>query len=110
MSEKTGADLITEERERQIDEEGWTAEHDAAHCLGQLSTAGAAYALDVVGREDKGDGERGYWEAECLKASIECWPWDGEWWKPTPEDPIRQLTKAGALIAAEIDRIQRADR
>jgi len=36
------------------------------------------------------------------------WPWDDEWWKPTPNDRIRELTKAGALIAAEIDRLMRA--
>lgn len=35
------------------------------------------------------------------------WPWDADAWKPT-QDPIRQLVKAGALIAAEIDRRQRA--
>jgi hypothetical protein len=31
------------------------------------------------------------------------------WWKPTPSDRIRELTKAGALIAAEIDRLKRAE-
>ena len=30
--------------------------------------------------------------------------------KPTPDDRIRELTKAGALIAAEIDRLLRAHR
>ena len=35
------------------------------------------------------------------------WPWDDEWWKPTPDDRIRELVKAGALIAAEIDRLLR---
>ncbi len=46
------------------------------------------------------------------------WPWDPKWWKPlyndeedqTPDEidnRIRELTKAGALIAAEIDRLQR---
>jgi len=34
---------------------------------------------------------------------------DEKWFKPTPDDHIRQLTKAGALIAAEIDRLQRID-
>lgn len=34
------------------------------------------------------------------------WPWDASWWKPSP-DPIANLVKAGALIAAEIDRLQR---
>jgi hypothetical protein len=35
------------------------------------------------------------------------WPWDASWWKPS-NDPVRNLVKAGALIAAEIDRLQRA--
>jgi hypothetical protein len=37
------------------------------------------------------------------------WPWDREWWKPTPNNRIRELAKAGALIAAEIDRLQRLE-
>jgi hypothetical protein len=32
------------------------------------------------------------------------WPWSFEWWKP--KDRIRNLVRAGALIAAEIDRLQ----
>ncbi len=36
------------------------------------------------------------------------WPWfDG--WKPDLSDPIRNLVKAGALIAAEIDRLATQD-
>lgn len=34
------------------------------------------------------------------------WPWADDWWNPS-DDPVRNLVKAGALIAAEIDRIQR---
>lgn len=33
------------------------------------------------------------------------WPWDAKWWKPS-DDPIKNLVKSGALIAAEIDRLQ----
>lgn len=33
------------------------------------------------------------------------WPWDEMLWKPTPDDRIRELAKAGALIATEIDRL-----
>lgn len=36
------------------------------------------------------------------------WPWSLDTWEPTPNDRITELAKAGALIAAEIDRIQRA--
>lgn len=32
-------------------------------------------------------------------------PWDNEWWKPSPDDRKRELVKAGALIAAAIDRL-----
>ena len=44
--------------------------------------------------------------ANQLLDTPECWPWDHEWWKPS-DDPVRNLVKAGALIAAEIDRLQR---
>jgi|SRR6478609_1820642 len=33
------------------------------------------------------------------------WPWSPYAWKPTPEDRIHELARAGALIAAEIDRL-----
>ncbi|MFN3321313.1 MAG: hypothetical protein ACK43M_21435, partial [Allorhizobium sp.] len=36
----------------------------------------------------------------------ELWPWGIEWWKPT--DRRRDLVKAGALIIAEIERLDRA--
>jgi hypothetical protein len=36
------------------------------------------------------------------------WPWDRAWWKPSPNNRIRDMEKAGALIAAEIDRLQRS--
>lgn len=89
---KTGIELIAEERQRQIEKEGWTAEHDNLHYAGALACAGACYALDVVGYH---------------KTAEDCWEWERKWWKPTPNDPVRQLVKAGALIAAEIDRLQR---
>jgi hypothetical protein len=34
------------------------------------------------------------------------WPWPESWWKPTGDR--RNLVKAGALILAEIERIDRA--
>jgi len=98
----TGSELIAKERKRQVDEEGWTAKHDNMLRGFELAKAGAAYALDVA-------GERIY--AQCV------WPWDKEYWKPTVEplqrtekDEIRQLVKAGALIAAEVDRLLRFER
>lgn len=37
------------------------------------------------------------------------WPFGQDWWKPS-NDPIRNLVKAGALIAAEIDRLHRINK
>ncbi|MBU6430357.1 MAG: hypothetical protein KGR26_15180 [Cyanobacteria bacterium REEB65] len=87
----TGTELIAAERKRQIEEEGWTANHDASYHDGELALAGACYAFDVVNGPHR--------------TPSSAWPWDRAYWKPTPNDPIRQLVKAGALIAAEIDRL-----
>lgn len=101
---KTGTELITEERQRQIEVEGWDSEHDDEQDAGSLAVAGACYALDVVAKNKKADIS---WQARYAQAAGEFWPYDREeWWKPTI-DPVRQLVKAGALIAAEIDRLQR---
>lgn len=80
----SGIERIAAERARQIEVEGWSAAHDNASG-GNLREAAVCY---VFGRSD--------W-----------WPWAMEWWKPST-DPIRNLEKAGALIAAEIDRLERA--
>ena len=112
MNQLTGIELIAKERQRQIDEEGWTAEHDDLHSDGEMAQAAAVYAtvtqenLIRVLDHDYGDG----------------WPWDLEWFKPYREtdgpfcpqsipgvDRVRCLFKAGALIAAEIDRIERLE-
>lgn len=102
----TGVELITKERERQITQEGWTADHDDEWTSGALGVAGASYALDVAARIALAN-EREYWSDEYSRMSKMCFPFDQEWFKPTPKDDIRELTKAGALIAAEIDRLQR---
>lgn len=82
-----GVSLIAAERNRQVNEEGWTDEHDDQHVNESLSVAAACYALP----------------ANLRFTIMHLWPWDRKWWKPSP-DRIRDLTKAGALIAAEIDR------
>ncbi|MFA5300618.1 MAG: hypothetical protein WC389_20720 [Lutibacter sp.] len=103
MLKPSGIELIAEERKRQIEKEGWTPEHDDAHSSFTMSTAGACYLLNLEFKQHK---------YPSIKEDIDnliflLWPWDEKWWKPTPDDPIRQLVKAGALIAAEIDRLQR---
>jgi hypothetical protein len=88
-----GASLIVEERERQIGQEGWNANHDDAHGNGELVDAAICYALAYTSR-----ATNRRWR----------WPWEGRWWKPS--DRKRNLVKAGALIAAEIDRLQREEK
>ena len=109
-----GIDLIREERRRQIEEEGWTTEHDDEHGGADLARAAACYAIPPEMRESSG---RFGWGSVVMKLVNLLWPWWESpargapfmnWWKPTPEDRIRELTKSGALVAAEIERLQRA--
>lgn len=44
-----------------------------------------------------------------IDAARWLWPWEHRWYKPTPEDRVRELTKAGALIAAAIDDLLRSE-
>ncbi len=41
---KTGIELIAQERQRQVSEEGWTAEHDDGHTDQELARAASCYA------------------------------------------------------------------
>jgi hypothetical protein len=81
----TGAERISFERMRQVTGEGYSDSHDDEHDEGSITGAALAYLT--------GDESR--------------WPWRNEW-KPSG-DRVRDLTKAGALIAAEIDRLLRID-
>lgn len=102
MTTKAFADIAAE-RQRQIDAEGWSPEHDDAHDTGQLALAAAMYALPASVRRMSvlADQERHEQLFQYL------WPWDFEWWKPT--ERRRELVKAGALIVAEIERLDRAE-
>jgi hypothetical protein len=86
-----GVSLIAAERRRQIMTEGWSEAHDDTHDRGELAQAAACYALQHT----------------PVSGRVLCWPWNRDWWKP--KGPIRDLARAGALIAAEIDRLQRAE-
>jgi hypothetical protein len=100
VGKNSGAGRITDERLRQIKVEGWTPDHDDQHGLCELNRAARSYlrAAELIV-----DGN----SLNCIGVKHPTeWPWAREWWKPT-DDPIRNLEKAGALIAAEIDRLQR---
>lgn len=87
---------IAAERQRQINEEGWTAERDDHYSHGKLASAGLCYVYaGIFGPHDR---DAGFVQR--------YWPWHSQWWKPS--DTRRNLVKAGALVAAEIDRLDRA--
>lgn len=92
------------ERRRHVSEEDFTFEHDDMHRNGEIAAAAGYYALWASRRPDysvfnygmKGDP----------KVEPRCWPWDLRWWKP--KTPREDLVRAGALVIAEIERIDRA--
>ena len=98
----SGIELIAAERQRQLNEEGWTPEHDDEHNGAEMIDAAAEYArYTAILVRDPSASELREWETPSGD-----WPWHPDCWKPDA-DPIRNLVKAGALIAAEIDRLER---
>lgn len=87
----TALERIAAERARQIAKEGYTPAHDDEHTDHSIARAAAAYAL----------------ESSRDRAGRAVWPWDQASFKP--RDPIDDLVRAGALIVAEIERLERMD-
>lgn len=90
---------VLAERRRQVSEEGFTPERDDAYARGELAQAAGCYALGpklvpIDGR--------------CAESARPAWwPWDRAWWKPRGRRA--DLVRAGALILAEIERLDRAE-
>ena len=84
---KTGIELISEERQEQIEKHGWDLKHDELYTNEELLKAALF----------------------CINQKIFEWPF---FWtmkfrtKICNKSRIDQLKVAGALIAAEIDRLQ----
>lgn len=103
------AEELAAERNRQIGGEGYDLAHDDNHVWGQLSDAAAAYCLAAV---DTGDGILAIDQSVIvipgtrIAAIRAAWPWDLRDFKP--DDRRRCLIKSGALIIAEIGRLDRA--
>ena len=87
----TGAELIAQERTRQLEELEWTPEHDDQHTE-ELALAAASYVHAYLGEPLVADN---------------YWPWEDYLLKTA--DQRRCLEKAGALIAAELDRLTRQE-
>ena len=104
----TGIEAIAAERQRQLEEEGWTPEHDDQHTDDSLALVAALYAAPVP-----------IYSADLIKDDDgrvlffgfdDPWPttWDASFDKRLDHDRRRRLVIAGALIAADIDRLDRA--
>jgi hypothetical protein len=105
-----GADRIATERRRQIEVERWTPEHDDEHDDASLALAAICYAAPEPVYVRRGHA------AQIIFTD----PWPASWarrWDKRPmrstaaytdEQSIDLLVKAGALLAAEIDRRLRA--
>lgn len=109
--ERTQAEQdVLAERVRQRNVEGWSEQHDDEHADESLAQVAACYALPTALRMIKG----GYWtgaarydDSYWVEPKWSLWPdsWNFEWWKP--KDRRCDLVRAGALILAEIERLDR---
>jgi hypothetical protein len=95
-----GVELVRVERLRQILEYGYTTEHDASYQHNQLPAAALTYLQSALIRETYKPDAQGPYLADQVSDS---WPWDEDCFNPTTT--LRDLTKAAALIIAEIDRL-----
>ena len=82
------------ERTRQIEAEGFLVCSDKGYKDEELALGAVTYALP----ESKREYYYGY---------PKFWPsnWCLHMWKPTPNNRLRELCKAGALIVAEMERL-----
>ncbi len=87
-----GVGLIMAERQRQISGEGFSSKHDDTWANGEMGEAAMCYLLA---------------QSNDVDTCLWLWPWAPEWFKPG--DHKRNLVKAGALIAAELDRVLRME-
>lgn len=92
----TGVELIAAERERQVNEKGYDAAHDDTHADRGMATSAAQVLVHYYSNGTLG---------------VRRWGSCDNWHiiEKHGDDPVKLLAIAGALIAAEIDRLQRAE-
>lgn len=99
--EAIGLFLIAQERLRQINQEGYDADHDDEHTDASLALAAAWYAApyDIYRIKESGLSDE----------IVEVFPesWEDAYDKKELHGRVKQLQIAGALIAAELDRLYR---
>lgn len=104
----TAAADVLAERRRQAEAEGWSAEHDDEHTDGSIAQAAITYATGATIAPVERSVMDEFGRKGTPYAVHSLWPstWAAEWFKPT--NRRRDLVKAGALILAEIERLDRA--
>lgn len=92
---KSGLEWVGEAREKQF-EKGYTPETDKGYVNNELTRMAISYLRTPFYNPLIQSGKQ-------VPADF---PFRKENWKPSPEDRIKELAKAGATICAEIDRLQ----
>ena len=87
---------VLSERRRQIEEKGWTPEHDDAHVNDEIAALACFYAMPPGARE--WDGHYGETMGKAMLPNG---------WVAATGDRRRELVKAAALALAEIERMDR---
>lgn len=91
---------VQAERRRQVEAEGWSQEHDDEHACDEIAAFACFYAMPSAAREwDASSTGYGNTLGEAILP---------EGWQPKTGDRRRELVKSGALILAEIERLDRA--
>ncbi len=100
----SGAELIANERQRQVDIEGYDGGHDKEHSFKELAQAAITYLrLAIIARDEDMQNDR--MAVEKLKQEgAKDWPWDCDTLKLSL-DVKRMIVKGCALGAASIDRL-----
>lgn len=103
-----GIMAIAGARLHQVQNKGFNPRMDDGYSRGELVRAAFCYLCLEVGDGDNKMVANPDQLSELSGADGEDapWPWAPEWFKP--KTPVENLERAGALIAAEIDRLQRA--
>lgn len=105
---KNGVELIAEERQRQIDVEGYSKEHDSQHKVSEFISAAGSYTHSAVMHALKEEGATNDALTNGIPFLKKSFVWGYDAFKPT--NCLRDLIKAGALIAAAIDRLQNEEK
>lgn len=121
---QTAIELISAERQRQIEVENYDISHDDHYSHGELVGAAMCYAAESVNKhypKDKpllraqvfvpaeidfmvNDGDRGDRKIKTKNSWEDAWPWDGQYDKREKHDELRCLVISCALLVAEIEK------